>query len=75
MTKDDLIHVLSTPKSGLPVFLDSVAEGGDISMISEFGMGFWACWLVAKKVVVTSKHFNADTQWKWESEGNQEKFW
>ncbi|KAM7270402.1 hypothetical protein ACFE04_029616 [Oxalis oulophora] len=79
MTKQELIDCLGTiAQSGTAKFLKAVKEskdaGGDNNLIGQFGVGFYSAFLVAEKVVVSTKSPKSDKQYVWEGEANASSY-
>jgi len=70
MSRDDLEANLGTiAKSGTLDFKKAHELGEDIDIIGQFGVGFYAAFMVSKKVTVISRAYGEDAAYKWESSG------
>ncbi len=70
MTEQELVENLGTiARSGSNVFKQENEKVDDISIIGQFGVGFYSAFMVADKVTVTSRHFDSDQSFRWESDG------
>jgi len=74
MSKDELVDNLGTiAKSGTKALMDEVSgaekQEDKLSLIGQFGVGFYACFMVSTKVEVISKKAGNKECWHWESDG------
>jgi len=82
MTHDELVANLGTvARSGTTKFLQALKadgsegkESGGVSQIGQFGVGFYSAFLVADRIQVASKHFEASTQYVWTSTNGSSEF-
>ena len=70
MTREEMEDNLGTiAKSGSLGFKKDMEKTEDIDIIGQFGVGFYAAFMVADTVTVISKKYGEDTAWKWVSDG------
>jgi molecular chaperone HtpG len=71
MDRQELIDNLGTiARSGTKSFLSRLTEAKDgANLIGQFGVGFYAAFMVAERIVVTSRHAGKDEVWTWSSSG------
>jgi molecular chaperone HtpG len=72
MSRDELIAELGTiARSGTGAFLDQLTgdEAKDVTLIGQFGVGFYSVFMVADKVEVVSRKAGDETAWRWASDG------
>lgn len=79
MTREELVDCLGTiAQSGTSKFLkalkDSKDAGGDNNLIGQFGVGFYSAFLVADRVVVSTKSPKSDKQYIWQGEANASSY-
>ena len=70
MTREEMEENLGTiAKSGSLGFKQAMEKQEDIDIIGQFGVGFYAAFMVAESVTVISRKYGEDTAWKWVSNG------
>ena len=71
MDRQELIDNLGTiARSGTKSFVTRLKEAKDgANLIGQFGVGFYAAFMVAERIVVTSRRAGSDEVWVWSSSG------
>ncbi len=75
MTRDELVSNLGTiARSGSLEFLKKAQKAGDqktdLSLIGQFGVGFYSAFMLADQVEVVTRSYSEETGWRWESTGD-----
>ncbi|WP_342640696.1 molecular chaperone HtpG [Rhodoligotrophos ferricapiens] len=72
MSRAELIDNLGTiARSGTHAFMESIGESGSApKLIGQFGVGFYAAFMVASRVDVVSRRAGSDEVWQWSSDGS-----
>lgn len=73
MTRDELVENLGTiAHSGSLAFLNQLTGDAktDVSLIGQFGVGFYSAFMLSEKVEVLSRSYQEETGWRWESDGS-----
>ena len=76
MTYDEVMENIGTiAKSGTSAFMEALAASkkGDAlvpELIGKFGVGFYSAFIVADKVILTTRAAGTDTAVRWESKGD-----
>ncbi|QLH39462.1 MAG: molecular chaperone HtpG [Defluviicoccus sp.] len=72
MNRDDLLETLGTiARSGTQAFLGRLTGDAkkDVSLIGQFGVGFYSAFMVAKEVEVLTRKAGEESAWRWSSDG------
>src|SRR6201989_2694315 len=71
MDRQELIDTLGTiARSGTKAFVAKLAEAKDgTGLIGQFGVGFYSAFMVADRIIVTSRRAGSDEVWTWSSSG------
>ena len=71
MDRQELIDNLGTvARSGTKAFLKGMKDAKDgLGLIGQFGVGFYAAFMVADRIEVTSRRAGSDEAWVWSSSG------
>ena len=70
MNRDDLVNNLGTiARSGTAQFIKEASETKDLSLIGQFGVGFYSAFMVASDLTVITRKAGEKKLWIWKSDG------